>query len=263
MLSAAGLALAACAPEAVQSETKEAATLPNRTKTSTESAMIPTTSSTPQPSPTTSDTPEPSVTPRFYDTFVPALNREDVRVDYSPSVVRVGEKLNAAIHLPVQTPGAHGLLFSEVYYVSVEVYTQGASEFEKGPFTGTRVTFKGDAALGGSSQDGSLVINWHNPTYSREISYIYIFSIYALVNAMRSPKGAKLARLKVAEALQQVTLAGLPDPASQVIFLSNSASESGGGEGESLSQSADDGIGGSSGGPSVSGGGITGSSGDG
>ena len=232
VLGAAGLVLAACAPEAAVSESGGSSAVPLEENTITATQPKATASSTAATTATATHTPEPSATAQYYDTFVPQLGREEVQVVYSPSVVRVGEKLNAAISLPVETAGSHGLPFSEVYYVSVEVFTPGSDPFTAGQSTGTHVTFKGEAAIGGSTQAGKLVITWRNPTYSSEISYVYVFTIYPLANALQPGKGIKLARLKAVQALQQVTLAGLPDPAEQVTFLSAPASEPGGGDGE-------------------------------
>jgi uncharacterized membrane protein YgcG len=222
-------------------------------------------SDTPPPSPTLTDTPTDTSTPsspaQLYDTFISQISRSDARVEYSPQVIRPGDKLTATIYLPIEKPGSHGLPFADVYDVTVEVYTSGETEFDLGQFTGTRVHFTGEA-ISGSSADGFLILTWRSPTYSADIPYVYLFSIYPKSSASR----AKLARLQANDPLQTITLSGLPDVTSQVSIedwptpegsgeedegSGNSGGNTGGSSGDSNEPSGDD----SSGGPSGGGGG--------
>ena len=237
LLSAAGLALAACTPPRValptQPPTKNSphtptptvspTTEPDATETPLPSATAtntpePTATETPLPSATATNTPEPTATARYYDHFLEQISQQDIQVIYTPSVVRIGEKLNAIIYLPVVDAGSHGQPFNNVYTVEVEVYTQGVGEFSPGQFMGTRVFFSGDN-LAGSSNDGFLIIKWLNPTYNPDIPYIYVFSIYPALSTQRL-SSVKMARLRLQEdtPLQTIILAGLPDPATQVTF---------------------------------------------
>ena len=172
-----------------------------------------------EPAPTSTNTPPPAATDTppppqpHYDVFVSQISQTNARVRYSPQVINQGDKFTAAIFLPIETPGAHGLPFNDVYDVTVEVYTHGATEFEPGQFTGTTVTFTGDK-LSGTSEEGFLIVKWYNPTYSADISYIYLFNIYPKSSASR----AKLARLQTQseDPLLTITLSGLPNLEDQV-----------------------------------------------
>jgi hypothetical protein len=172
----------------------------------------PASTSTNTPPPTATDTPPPPLP--HYDVFVSQISQINARVKYSPQVINQGDKFTAAIFLPIETPGAHGLPFSDVYDITVEVYTHGATEFEPGQYTGTTVTFTGDD-LSGTSEEGFLIVKWYNPTYSADISYIYLFNIYPKASASR----AKLARLlsQSDDPLQTITISGLPNLEDQVV----------------------------------------------
>jgi hypothetical protein len=190
------------------------------TSTSTPTATpVPTDTTVPTDTPSPSETPEttstitPSPSTTHYDTFISQISQHDARVEYSPEIIRPGDKLTATIFLPIETPGSHGLPFADVYDVTVEVYTRGGTEFDLGQFTGTRVSFTGDD-LSGSSDDGFLILTWRSPTYSADVPYVYLFSIYPNASASR----AKLAliRAQSGEPLQTITLSGLPDVTNQV-----------------------------------------------
>ena len=212
----AGFALSACTPKLNSTIRTSTETLPSKpTKTVTPK----TANQTNTPSPTTTNTPSPSKTVQYFDTFFSQISKKNALVDYSPRVILEGGKVTATIFLPVEIPGSHGLPFSDIYTVVVDVYTQGKRDFELGAFTGTSVAINGEN-ISGSGEEGNLIIKWYNPVYSSKRDYIYVFKIF-LVSKKQNPEGT--GGIEQENLLQTVTMAGLPDMTSQVIFQNQSS----------------------------------------
>lgn len=208
------------APATAEQAKQEEPAAPEPAAAATDTPLPAADTDTPQPTatdpPLPSATVQPSAVVQHYDIFVSHISKQNAHVEYSPQVIRKGDKFTATIYLPVETPGAHGLPFSEVYTVVVEVYTQGDAEFEAGQFLGTGLTFSGED-ISGSSAEKNMIITWYNPTYSHDMDYVYVFTIYPLSAAFLS--GAKMACLvEQGDPLQTITMAGMPDPANQVTF---------------------------------------------